>query len=210
MIQQSDKTGFTLVEMAVVLVITGLLIGGMVMPMGAVMDNTRRSDTDSRLSMIEEALLGFAMANGYLPCPDTNNDGLENRTGTACTNATGLLPWADLAVQPTDGWGNRFTYRVTLTFADTDIPSDDSGCTDTPQLSSFGLCTVGDITITDESAAAVANQVPVAVLSHGTNGRGATTLAGTVIAGATGNELENADADTTFVYGGTDDRVIWI
>ena len=61
--------GFTLIEMAIVLMIVGLLLGGMLVPLSAQMDQRNISDTQKSLSEIKEALIGYAMANGRLPCP---------------------------------------------------------------------------------------------------------------------------------------------
>lgn len=62
-------SGFTLAELAVVLVIIGLLLGGLFMPLSGQMDSRYRADTDKALSDAREALIGFAIVNGRLPCP---------------------------------------------------------------------------------------------------------------------------------------------
>jgi prepilin-type N-terminal cleavage/methylation domain-containing protein len=119
--------GFTLTEMAVVLVIVGLLIGGMVMPMSAQQDIRYVSETETTLKNIHEALLGFAAANGRLPCPAAPaGNGIESfaagdASGGECSNfLDGFLPAATLGIQPTDtsgfaidAWGRRIRYAVT-------------------------------------------------------------------------------------------------
>jgi prepilin-type N-terminal cleavage/methylation domain-containing protein len=73
--------GFTLTEMAVVLVIVALLIGGMIMPMSAQQDIRYVNETQATLKNIEEALLGYAAVNGRLPRPATSaTAGVENPT----------------------------------------------------------------------------------------------------------------------------------
>lgn len=100
--------GFTLTELAVVLVIVGLLIGGMLMPLSAQRDLQKTNETQRALAEIKEALLGFAAINGRLPCPMTTIDpeeplyGVEDAT---CDNDEGFLPWKSLSVSEVDAWG---------------------------------------------------------------------------------------------------------
>src|SRR5674476_118691 len=117
--------GFTLIEMAMVLMIVGLLLGGMLVPLSAQMDQRNVSDTQKTLSEIKDALIGYALANGQLPCPAvptiaTGQAGAGIAQTPPCTGAssTGVLPWATLGVNETDAWGDRYTYRVTPEFAD--------------------------------------------------------------------------------------------
>lgn len=108
-------TGFTLVEMAVVLVIIGLMLGGLLMPLSAQMEKDRREETQATLNAIRDALIGYAVVNGTLPCPDTTvpPDGLPD----ACNNSPnqrnrGGLPYGVLGIARTDAWGNAWTYAV--------------------------------------------------------------------------------------------------
>lgn len=123
--------GFTLVEMAVVLVIVGLMLGGLLMPLSAQMEQRDRSNTKQRLEEIKEALIGFAMLNGRLPCPTTQTDPTDANYGAEdCTTPSieGYLPWKTLGVPETDAWGTVRTsaaspwvgywhYRVDSNFA---------------------------------------------------------------------------------------------
>jgi len=116
-----SQRGFTLTEMAVVLVIVALLIGGMLLPLSAQQDIRYVVDTQKQLSDINEALLGFAASKAppYLPCPDTNGDGQEDRAGGTCAaGQEGDLPWATLGLGRQDAWGNAFPYRVHARYSD--------------------------------------------------------------------------------------------
>lgn len=121
------QIGFTLVEMAIVLVIVGILFGGMVVGAASQIENRKVAETRQTLANVREALLGFAAANGRLPCPAAANatgvsvpDG-----GGACTNAlSGFVPGMTLGVSPADGqgyvldaWGQRVRYAVTTASA---------------------------------------------------------------------------------------------
>ncbi|RLJ63752.1 type II secretion system protein [Sulfurisoma sediminicola] len=221
----SSQDGFTLMELTVVLVIVALLIGGLMVPLSTQQDIKGRQDTEKALSEIREALIGFAVVNGRLPCPatatipsGTAGAGVEVTTGSgstlACTSAGGILPWATLGVPETDAWGNRYTYRVTLNFA-RGIPQTTFGCTPAsdPVNAAFALCTPGDISVLTKASggAIVSSAVPAVVVSHGKLASGAYTSSGSLISGAAGDEAENADADATFVSSfAIDDQVIWL
>ena len=101
--------GFTLVEMAVVLVILGLVLATLFAPLSAQRDIKNIIGTQTSLNQIKEAIYGFAVLNGRLPCPakviadPTNaNYGLEDPT---LCGQEGLLPWKTLGVPETDEWG---------------------------------------------------------------------------------------------------------
>jgi type II secretory pathway pseudopilin PulG len=78
---RTTSAGFTLAELTVVLIIVGLLLGGMLIPLGAQTDLRYRSDTTKALTDIREALIGYAIVNGRLPCP------ADRTIATATANA---------------------------------------------------------------------------------------------------------------------------
>ncbi len=105
--------GFTLLEMAVALLVIGLLLGNFLMPLSARLDTQNLKRTQETLEEIKEALLGFALINRRLPCSDRDKDGVENSPcDTDTTKIEGDLPWRDLGVGRYDAWGFPFRYRV--------------------------------------------------------------------------------------------------
>jgi prepilin-type N-terminal cleavage/methylation domain-containing protein len=114
--------GFSLVEMAVVLVIIGLLMSGLMVPLSSQLEYQKIEITQQRLEDIKEALLGFGAAQGYLPCP-TADDKTGQADPSRCIEE-GFLPWATLGLDEArkDGWGRYFRYRVDENFGgDVDI-----------------------------------------------------------------------------------------
>lgn len=107
-----NQQGFTLTELTIVLIIVALLLGGMLLPISAQRDLRDVSAAQQQLQEIKEALLGFAVINGRLPCPTTVSDpanasyGVEDAT---CNNIEGYLPWKSLGLAETDPWGIRRT-----------------------------------------------------------------------------------------------------
>ena len=116
------QQGFSLVELAIVLVILGFVLGAFLLPLRAQREQAAQLQTLSTLESAKQALLGFAQARGRLPCPATAaSKGLEAPPGgnVACTSQLGFLPAATLGVQPidangfaVDAWNNRIMYAV--------------------------------------------------------------------------------------------------
>ncbi|HEY8095242.1 MAG TPA: type II secretion system protein [Methylobacter sp.] len=119
--------GFTLVEMAIVLVIVGLILGGIMMPLSVQMDQHNATSTRATIANVQEALIGYAMANGRFPCPAVAGaTGVEafaaGGAGTGiCANLVnaGFVPGVTLGVSPTnangyvvDGWNNPIRYAI--------------------------------------------------------------------------------------------------
>ena len=119
-----QKTGFTLAELAIVLLIIGLILSASLIPVSRMFQQSQINATQERLDAAREALLSFATINSRLPCPDRTGDGLEDQRGDVdpaawgCANNIyeGFLPWATLGVQQGDYWGIRFRYRVSAEF----------------------------------------------------------------------------------------------
>lgn len=125
--------GFTLIEMAVVLLVVTLLLGGLLVPLSTQIEQRKISETQKLLEEAKEALIGFALANGRLPCPaSANSNGQESfAAGSSAVNGNcsnffdGFLPAATLGFNPVDsngyaidGWGltqNRIRYAVANT-----------------------------------------------------------------------------------------------
>lgn len=214
--QPVAEAGFTLVELAIVLVIVALLIGGMLVPLSAQRDIQSTNEMQKQLAEIKEALLGFAAINGRLPCPanpaiasGAAGAGIEYApTAAGCTTGLeGSMPWATLGLRETDAWERRLSYRVTAGYARL-VP--------VGQNASFTLASNGNNSILVTSGGtSLASNVPVVILSHGKNGLRAFLSTGDQMAASTdGDEQENADLDTDFVNKAPtptfDDQVVWI
>ncbi len=133
--------GFSLMELAVVLVVVTLLLGGLLRPLAAQRDAKALGDTQKQLADIRDALLGFAIANDRLPCPASNGSyGRESFCSSAqgtcipttpdatpsvmthgrCSNPfDGFVPGASLGLSPVDaqgylldGWANGSGNRI--------------------------------------------------------------------------------------------------
>ncbi|MFH0811499.1 MAG: prepilin-type cleavage/methylation domain-containing protein, partial [Pseudomonadota bacterium] len=96
--------GLTLIEMAIILVILGLLFG-MTFPLLSELTKHRHfRSTQKDLEEIKQALLGYAGIYHRLPCADGNGDGVGDCGGTP--TVTGTLPYLDLGLGAVDAWRN--------------------------------------------------------------------------------------------------------
>jgi prepilin-type N-terminal cleavage/methylation domain-containing protein len=108
-------SGFSLVEMSIVLAIVALLLGGLLPTISSQMEQQRRNETRKQLADIQQALLGFAIMNKRLPCPmpATITNPADANYGLAATSCSpsveGYLPWKTLGVSEIDAWGSKRT-----------------------------------------------------------------------------------------------------
>lgn len=198
---RSRQSGFSLIELSVVLVIVGLLIGGGIVALDATQLQARRSDQKRQMAVVREALYGFAMAEGRLPCPDTSYppDGSEDirdlipgdsfdcpvgdpddDDDCECDGNWGAVPWVDLGVEPRDAWGYWLRYRIyrngtgsgDLSFAD---PDADSGSPafrlDEDNDGDPMLSVEGDIDPSTGDREDMVTSAPAVVVSYGPQGR---------------------------------------
>jgi prepilin-type N-terminal cleavage/methylation domain-containing protein len=195
----ASSAGFTLIELAIVLFIITLLLGGVLTPLGQQIAERQNGETRRAMETARIALIGYALrqANqaGPLPCPDIRNDtenrapdhrandGLEDRLANGqCAVRTGNLPWNTLGLPDGDAWGNRLGYAVAAewaTAAALNLQPNTQAISDLPatqpaQRSNLSrvlqICTNKPCS-TETPAAAL-------ILSHGRNGFGAYNTTG--------------------------------
>lgn len=210
--------GFTLVELAVVIVIVALLLGALLVPLATQLQQQKNRETRETLEEIREALLGYAMTQGRLPCPDRDAapDGLENAPcGASNQTAEGFLPYDDLGVSATDAWGRVFRYAVSAEFTYRTTPGlPPPWSPPSPPIADSRLDLADGVfaaiiveTRGDNPAMGsggetkelirLSTRTPVVVLSVGSNGAGGTFLgSGTLPATVAGTD-EFANVDST-------------
>ena len=196
----TTQRGFTLIEMAIVLVIITILIGGLAMPLAAQIQARRIAETQKTLEEAREAILGFAMttpattpSKRRLPCPDTDGDGTQNLDGAEnCVAANGWLPWVDLGVAAQDAWGNRLRYAVSS-------PLDTNSGFPTSPAPTQPLVICSTHTCSPASPD-VANNLAFVLVSLGPNGWGALNVNGNTLASPTSaDEQDNLDSNRIYV-----------
>jgi prepilin-type N-terminal cleavage/methylation domain-containing protein len=197
------QLGFTLVEMAIVLVIAGALLTAGLKIASAVAERSAVSVTKQHQEAIKEALISYIAKMGRLPCPDQNAtpDGLDNdrdaSTPALCNAYSGTVPYKDLGLEREvviDGWDNYITYVMSplwrLTYNASAVAGDQyqtSTITDAfwPGVRAGAITVYTRIPATSATTTKIADPATntgaaVALISYGPNGSGARNLSNAV------------------------------
>jgi prepilin-type N-terminal cleavage/methylation domain-containing protein len=218
--------GFTLVEMAIVLAILTLVLSSGLAVLTVQQDQQRIADTNALLNAANEALIGFALSYGRLPCPaSAASNGVESPTGGACTNAlNGFLPGVTLGLAGvdsngylTDAWKlsqNRIRYAVTTANANAATTTDGiKGITMSGFSPDLYLCAsaTGITATTCGTATTLSNNAVAVIYSLGKNA---------ATGGTSSDEAANMNNDSVFVShalattnetgGEFDDQLVWL
>jgi prepilin-type N-terminal cleavage/methylation domain-containing protein len=108
----SNVQGFTLLEIAIVMVIIGILTGGGISVMKFMTERKARNATADYLQQARTALTGFAADNGRLPWADSNGDGTADAGTTR-----GTLPYLTLQLSPSDAYRRTLNYEINANLA---------------------------------------------------------------------------------------------
>lgn len=161
--RRSRQRGLSLIEVAILLAVVGLILGASIVPWSSLWRDDAYREERKNIAIVQDAVLGYAASHKtvnstvlvsltatggdrqfvlpagrpYLPCPDVDGDGIEDREGFNtlgvanapvvltinttqndllhngnCATGRGSLPWKTLGVPSADHWGNRYTYQV--------------------------------------------------------------------------------------------------
>jgi prepilin-type N-terminal cleavage/methylation domain-containing protein len=210
MIRSLTERGFSLIELSIALIIFGLLAGSLL----GQTTGQRRLFTEQRaraqLDLSLEALYGFAISHGRLPCAaDPTLDSSHAEAGKEdCTpNKAGVLPWRTLALPETDPWGQRLSYYAHGLFI-----AEPGG----EARAGFSLTTKGGLNVLPgtHTTHTVANDLPAVIVSHGRNGLGGYRSNGQRSPASHPDEAKNADGSMGFINrppdNQYDDLTVWI
>jgi prepilin-type N-terminal cleavage/methylation domain-containing protein len=172
------RRGFSLLELSMVLVVSGLMLGFLTQMTSSVDAAQCYTSTKTQIITINEAIQRFARKNDRLPMPAARNIGIEDinygreALAAAIDQAGGVsfgaLPFQALGLSPTmagDCWGNKFTYMVTTAL--------------TTNASSGGYLdsTIeGNIARKNNSGGSADAKIAYAVVSHGMDELGSVEL----------------------------------
>jgi type II secretory pathway pseudopilin PulG len=166
-----SQRGAALLIFALILIST--LLGFFLSRLNSTTLGTQRDQiTNDVLAQAKEALIGFAATYrdthpdggnnndklfGYLPCPDTDNDGVSDNCGATDVSLVGRLPWKTLGLPPLrDGGGECLWYAVS------------GRAKDNPKTDVFNWDTLGQFIIQDAGgvilAGASAHEYPLAII----------------------------------------------
>lgn len=127
-----QQKGFSLLELSIALAILGGILSGVYLSQSSSREFNNQKENQAFMERIQNAFYTFVQVNGFLPCPDTDNDGRENRNLSLsgelrqCTLTYGQVPYLDLGMKNTDEWRGRLHYAVNQDADDTNLIIDDT------------------------------------------------------------------------------------
>ena len=228
-IRHAIARGFTLIEVAIVLVVIGLLLSGGLLAVAPVLESARLAETQDKMDIVEDALVLYAIRNNCLPCPADATDigsgtagqasqnpgtGATYTTGCATvttgtcdtTGAAAIVPWVNLGLSQgdvTDGFGNMLGYHI----RPTDTVVYRTGTSGGQLVRSGTTYQEGSLDVNDIDGLDVTALAAYVLVSYGTDGSLAYAQSGSQRA-ATANtapdQVENTDGDEFFIQGITE------
>jgi len=173
-----SRRGFSLIELAMVLAVTGLMTSFMLQATQSSSTKDCYASTKEQVQTIRQSLERYARSNDRLPLPAARNLGVESPkygretipADIANIDQPGTVSWGALPFQALglpasmagDCWGNKFTYVVTATLTTT---------------AGYGnAANLGTIELKTSSGPATSTELAYAVISHGEDQLGAVKI----------------------------------
>ena len=162
----SRNRGFALIAFVLLLVlVAGYVVAAALNRTGSELASTREDRNMKALNQAKAALIAYAASEewqlykalpqlpptayvqpGSLPCPDQDNDGDADCTGSLTASMIGRLPWKTIgADDPRDASGERLWYALSHDFRKNQCPG--TGCT------TINSDTQGQLTVTGSAPA---------------------------------------------------------
>lgn len=220
--------GFTLIELAISVMIVSLIISGIISIQNQRIRADRENDMQRKLDEISEALYNYKLVNYKLPCPGDSSlarsnqyfgleadseaescdsgENISSNINTSNGNVFGgSVPVRTLGLRDEyafDPWGRLFTYYVDKEATNV--------CNFAGNLGTEGMTDTNNLNVEDESGTTLSEDVLAVVISHGANGHGAYNSAGNRISKGITNtsELENCMCDASAAAASDADLVI--
>lgn len=220
----NSQAGFTLMELAIVMIISGVLISLLGSALVSYTKKSRITTTEFRMDKIQEALDQYLNVNGRYPCaasrflgPDEVNFAEEQvaacrggavLAGTArVVGQSGATPANNVRIGavPTrslnlpdefiaDAWGHKFTYAVTENLATSGQYSADGG----------HIAVIDGRTPTANSIIFPDNSAHYVIVSHGRTGNGSYPIGSATIPSVPcGSALDSFNCNDTSIFRST-------
>ncbi len=214
------RSGFSLIELSIILAVMGILMAGLLSSNTVRRDKSSLTTTQDYMQEIQNALAIFYQKRGYLPCPASGTTALSTAEFGQATNCNAPSAGGTTDIVPADGaasdevrvgviptralslpdhymfdrWGNRISYAVIKKMATTKSSFDGftTALTD-------GVIAIEDATGTLTSGGTVTDITGYVLFSAGKNKSGAYTKFG-VGSNCNLSELDgrNCDNDARF------------
>ena len=187
--------GFSLVEMAIVILIAGIMMGAGLSLLAVKQAAAQADVTQKHQETIKQALINYLGKNKRLPCPaiiittpTPHVTGAEDRSGTSpapCAQYSGIVPYQELGLERAvalDGWENFIDYVVsppptTSWLMSYNVTASPPTVTNSVSSAFWPSNNAGSITA-NVNGATISPNIVASLISHGKNGLGAINIKG--------------------------------
>ncbi len=107
-----NKKAFTLIEMAIVLIILSMVIGTVISMTRASYQKNRLNETKNNIHKIKQSIIGYAGIYNKLPSADTAADTIPNDGKGEGNTGIGNISYIDLQLNSKDEFGMVYQYDV--------------------------------------------------------------------------------------------------
>lgn len=108
---RAGRAGFTLMEILLVVVIIGMLVGVAVVKLGPQAENARLIATRNQIDSYKTALGIYELDNGFYPSTEQGLTALVTKPGSTPAPANWKGPYLDPPVLRKDPWQHDYVYR---------------------------------------------------------------------------------------------------
>jgi len=195
------QQGFSLIELSLVLFVSAMLLRAAIVPLPHLRDTALRKQTQQQLQDVKQALIGYVIKTGALPCPITD----KSKRAPSCSALEGGVPAALLGLLGAvdsngavlDPWGNPLRYALsqadhpsegTVGLFDWSAPGEVAAIGLTNVQADLTLCLSGKVSCTKQHLRA--NKLVAIILSDASDNS------------LSAAQLENQDGDTQYVLQG--------
>ena len=110
---RNKESGFSLLELGVVLGIVGLLVAGSISVFSEQKTHAQWQESDLKLQLVKKSLINYVALNKFLLCPDDSGDGFEDRKSDGtCRVNEGKVPFLNLTKSGYPIWCNANIFSL--------------------------------------------------------------------------------------------------
>lgn len=208
-------SGFSLIEVAMVLCIIGVLSGIGIPTLNSFLKQQKVRKTEDHLEQILQSLTAYVLTNKRLPCP-ANPKACDEEAGVSEANCLftetfiGLVPYRTLGIPEKvikDGYHNLISYAVNPVLTNSEIKSLNASFES--DLPSTIFCEVEkghiDLTVTNSKKQSVfmtedsKDLVALVLVSHGPSGQGSFDEKGERRKATNPDKITNSDDSVHFI-----------
>ncbi len=205
--------GFTLIEIAIVICIMGILSGLGLPLFNQYIKQKRTQGTEDHLEKVIHSLSTFVLTHKRLPCPadptaTSNEKGIEQEACLYNKTFRGIIPYRSLGIPEKiakDGYHNWITYAVSLDLTSLELKYLNQPDSTVPLTAVFCEVKKGENELIVKNADNISvidsasDMIAFVLISHGQSGQGSFDENGKTRSTSSSDKITNATSTQTFI-----------